>query len=403
MTSSSRSLSIFDTTLRDGEQAPGNAMTVAQKVQIAHQLEDLGVNVIEVGFPAASEIDFRATEALAASIRRAKICAFSRANPDDIDAAVQATRGAERRQIEIMSTVSDVHLEHKRKMTRSEAIAETRRAVTRASQLGIKDICIGPEDATRADPAFLRLMILAALDSGATMVVLPDTVGACVPGDFYDLVTAVRTWVGERMKISVHAHNDLGLAVANTLAGIEAGADECQVTLCGIGERAGNAALEEVVAALVCRTERFNRALTIDTTRIAASCRALIETLGLSMARGKAVIGENAFATAAGIHQSGLLRNRSTYEFLRPEQFGRKRQLVITRHSGRQALQVRLAELGVAMTRDELERLYHRLVTQDAAAICDDAALLAMASEAEATLAGEARGKPGHEAHRATE
>ncbi len=378
--STQRALSIFDTTLRDGEQAPGNAMTVPQKIRIARELDELGVNVIEVGFPAASETDLQAAIALASSIRHAKICVFARANAHDIDLAFQAIRGAERHQIEIMTTVSDIHLEHKRKMTRSEALDETRRAIAHASRLGIEDICVGPEDASRADPAFLRLMIQAALDTGATMVVLPDTVGACVPSDFYDLVAGVRRWVGDRVRISVHAHNDLGLAAANTLAGIEAGADECQVTLCGIGERAGNAALEEVVAALACRPDRFGRSLTIDTTRISGACQVLIDTLALPMARSKPVIGANAFATAAGIHQSGLIKNRATYEFIRPELFGRKRELVITRHSGRQALQTRLSELGLNVTGDVLQRLYQHIITQESVAVCDDAMLLATIS-----------------------
>jgi 2-isopropylmalate synthase len=368
-------LSIFDTTLRDGEQAPGNAMTVAQKVRLARELDDLGVNVIEVGFPAASSTDFRAAAELASVIRRAKPCVFARANAHDIDLAFEAVHRARHFQIEIMTTVSDIHLEHKRGITREAALEETRLALAHAVRIGCEDICIGPEDATRADPDFLHRMIEIAIESGATMVVLPDTVGACLPEDVYDLVARVRTWVGDRIRISVHAHNDMGLAAANTLAGIQAGADECQVTLCGIGERAGNAALEEVVAALISRRERFGRRITVDTARINRACRTLIEVLGLEMSSAKPVIGANAFSTAAGIHQSGFIKNRETYEFLDAAAFGRMRKMVITRHSGRQALKTKLSELHLDVSIDDLELVYQHIVTGDPAMIYDDVTL----------------------------
>lgn len=379
----SRPVRIFDTTLRDGEQAPGNAMTVAQKVRVARELEALGVDVIEAGFPAASDTDFRTTVEVSRAIRRAKVCAFARANRSDIACAHAAVREAERSQIQIMTTVSDIQLQSKRMMSRTEALAETRAAIRYAVDLGITDICIGPEDSTRADSEFLHQMIDVSLESGATMFVLPDTVGAALPTEFHALVGRVRSWVGEGIGIAVHAHNDLGLATANTLAGIEAGADECQVTLCGIGERAGNAPLEEVVAALYCKPTIFNRTIQIDSRRVHSACQLVIDTLGLAMSRSKPIIGTNAFATAAGIHQSGLLRDHRNYEFLPPELFGRHWEIVITRHSGRGALQGRFSSMGIEVGGDVLDRVYQWIVTADAAvSIYDDAALRSLVVEA---------------------
>jgi 2-isopropylmalate synthase len=382
----SRRLSIFDTTLRDGEQAPGNAMTIDQKVRIARELDDLGVDVIEAGFPAASETDFRAARELSKQVRRAKVCVFARATKEDVSRAFHAVQRAPTFQVEVMTTVSDIHLEHKRGMTRADALEETRVAIAHAAAVGFTDISIGPEDSTRADPEFLNAMVAAAIDSGASTVVLPDTVGGSVPSEFFEMVANVRSAFGYRIRVAVHAHNDLGLATANTLAGIEAGADECQVSLCGIGERAGNAALEEVVAALLCRPDHFKRSFGIKSDRIPGACEILRETISLSLPRNKPVIGENAFVTAAGIHQSGLIKHHTTYEALRPELFGLRRHIAITRHSGRQALQVKMRELGIEVPGDDLQRIYDRIVADETIVIYEDDAIRALCEEMRTTL-----------------
>lgn len=369
-------LSIFDTTLRDGEQAPGNSMTVEQKVRIGLELEALGVNVVETGFPAASGNDFRTTVELASAVSKARLCAFARATRGDIDTAFKAIRQAPAFQIEVLLAVSDIHLQYKRCISREDALRETETAVRHAAGLGVEDIGIAPEDVTRADLDFLHRMVDVAVESGATMVTLPDTLGCYLPSEFARLVKTLRSWVGEGVRVSVHAHNDLGLATANTLAAIEAGADECQVTLCGIGERAGNAALEEVVAGLSSRQEWFGRTHTIDTTKIYQACNLLRDTLRLQIPKAKPVIGENAFATAAGIHQSGLLRDPKTYQFLDPNLFGRSHEMVIERHSGRHALRARFEGMGIPLDDEELNQLYQMVLNSEQTAAFTDEDLL---------------------------
>jgi len=364
-------LSIFDTTLRDGEQAPGNAMTVTQKVELAVALDALGVNVIETGFPAASDNDFETAKKLSECVKNAKLCVFARAANADIQTAFHAICKAKNFQLEIMTTVSDIHLTHKRGITRSESLKEAYEAVRFAVEMGFEDICVGPEDATRADLDFLRLMIDTVLRAGATALVIPDTVGCCLPEDFERLISQVRSCVGLGIPISCHAHDDLGLATANTLAAISGGANECQVTLCGIGERAGNAALEQVVAAVISKPEVFKRTVTVDSTQIGTICRRLIRMVGSPFHRSKPIVGENAFATAAGIHQSGILRDPTTYEYLDPARFGATRQLIFARHSGRQALRTKYASLDVALSESELESAYQKIKTYHASVFTD--------------------------------
>jgi 2-isopropylmalate synthase len=375
-------LSIFDTTLRDGEQAPGNAMTVLQKIEIATELEALGVNVIETGFPMASTNDFETTLKLSQIIRKSKLCAFARASRTDIQVAFDAIKQALNFQIEIVTTVSNIHLEHKRGISRREALDEAREAVRFAVSLGVSDISVGPEDATRADRDFLHEMVDSVVNAGAGTIVVPDTVGACVPAEFADLIASVRSWVGVGIRISAHTHNDLGLATANTLAAIEAGAEECQVTLCGIGERAGNAALEEVVAVVESKPSLFRRKTTIDTKRIQNSCTLLMRLLQVPISRSKPVIGTNAFTTAAGIHQSGMLRNPKTYEFLDPERFGAKRQLILARHSGRNALRAKFESMGIPIDKQTLESVYQCMLLAEHLAVFSDEDLLDMLESA---------------------
>lgn len=373
-------LSIFDTTLRDGEQAPGNSMTVAQKVELGKALERMGVNVIETGFPAASDNDFQTTEELSRCITRAKLCVFARATAEDIEAAFRSVRNARKFQLEIMTTSSDIHLEHKRRMSRAESLKEADEAVRFGVRTGFEDICVGPEDATRADRGFLRLMIETVLGAGATAIVIPDTVGCCLPDEFGSLISEIRSWVGPDIPISCHTHDDLGLATANTLAAIRSGATECQVTLCGIGERAGNAALEQLVAAVQSKPEVFGRSLTVDSTQIGPVCQSLIRAIGSPFHRSRPVVGENAFSSAAGIHQSGILRNPSTYEYLEPARFGTTRQLVFARHSGREALRAKFALMEVELSEDELEGVHLRIKV-DHASVFSDVDLLRLLRE----------------------
>jgi 2-isopropylmalate synthase len=371
-------LSIFDTTLRDGEQAPGNAMNVEAKVAIGIALMSLGVNTIETGFPAAARSDFDATRKLAAQAKSTTLCAFARACRSDIQFAFDALQNAPRSQIEVLTTVSDIHLRLKRGISRAEALAEARDAVGFAIDLGVHEVSVAPEDASRADRRFLREMIETVLDVGATTIVVPDTVGACLPEEFGDLITEIRQWIGPAIRISAHAHNDLGLATANTLAAVLAGADECQVTLCGIGERAGNAALEEVIAVVHAKQNVFKRSTTVDTQQISTACGLLTRTIGLPLARSKAIIGANAFSTAAGIHQSGMLRDPRTYEYLNPESFGAKRTMVFARHSGRQALRAKANMLGIAVDDAKLDQIYEELVNNDTMVVFTDQDLLSV-------------------------
>lgn len=379
-------LTIFDTSLRDGEQAPGNAMSLQQKLRIARDLEALGVNTIEAGFPAASDNDFAAVRTIAETVRAAKICAFARASIADIEHAARALERAQAAQIEILGVASEIHLHHKRQITRQQALDEIANAVQFARRIGFDDICVAPEDATRADPDFLGLMCDISAQAGATMILIPDTVGCLLPGRVPALIDAVRTRVPPGVKLAMHAHDDLGLAVANTLAAIEAGIDEIQVTLCGIGERAGNCALEEVVAALAAHPTHFNRSTTIISRHVYAACRTLIESLQLPMARGKAIIGENAFATAAGIHQAAIIRNPQTYEFLEPDMFGAERRMIISRHSGRHALKAKIEAFGLLPTPGLIETIYRELTASDEP-VCSDSKLRSLVLQTTAASA----------------
>ncbi len=376
-----RALRVFDTTLRDGEQAPGNSMRTAEKIEVALLLEDLGVNTIEAGFPASSPLDAAAAREIARRVRRATVCCFARCNPADIDAALTALDGAAAPQIELAAVGSDIHLQHKRRITRQEAVRELAQGVEYARGRGVPDVLIGLEDGSRGAPDYLRALVRAGIEAGGTMVVLADTIGRCLPEDMHQLVTQVKAWSGD-VPVAVHCHDDLGLAVANTLAAVKAGADEVQVTLCGIGERAGNASFEEVVAAVDARRDALGRTTTIDLRRIPQACGRLLDIISERLPRAKAVIGANAFATEAGIHQQGILRDPSTYELLDPERFGRSRRLVIGRHSGRNIIRYKLGAQRVTPDPVAVDRLYHELLTADDVTAFDDDALLVKRYEA---------------------
>jgi len=335
-------------------------MTIADKVELALCLEKLGVDVLEVGFPAASPQDAAAALAISRAVRRPKLAALCRATRHDIDSALGAMERIGVGIIHLMGVASDIHLEHKRHMTRGQAIEELTAAVAYAANAGTAGVIIGLEDATRADRQHLKAMIAAGREAGGTAIGVGDTVGCTTPAEFADLVGYLKEVGG--LPVSVHCHDDLGLATANTLAAIKVGADEVQVTLCGIGERAGNAALEEVAAAIDARSDYFEAETQIDLAKLQDACGLLLSIIGETVPKGKAIIGENAFSTEAGIHQHGILNDPRTYEFLQPERFGRQRRLVIGRHSGRSVLRARLRAAGIEPAADLIERLYLELI-----------------------------------------
>ena len=354
---------IFDTTLRDGEQSPGCSMNLEEKVGLARQLERLGVDVIEAGFPIASEGDFAAVRAVAAGCRGVKVAALCRTAEADILRAWEALRGAARPRIHTFVATSDIHLEYKLRKTRAEVLEMTRGAVRLARSLA-EDVEFSAEDATRSDVDYLCEVFAAAVEEGATTLNVPDTVGYTTPTEFRELISAVRERaVGDRpeVTISVHCHNDLGLAVANSLAALDAGARQIECTINGIGERAGNAALEEVVMALRVRADRLPFACAVRTEEIYPSSRLLSETIGFGVQPNKAVVGRNAFAHEAGIHQHGVLSNPLCYEIMTPESVGvPANRIVLGKHSGRHALGARYGELGYALSRAELDSAYTR-------------------------------------------
>jgi 2-isopropylmalate synthase len=353
---------IFDTTLRDGEQAPGCSMHLEEKLRMARQLDRLGVDVIEAGFPVASQGDFEAARAVAREVRRPKIAALARAGRDDITRAWQAIEHAERPRIHTFLATSDIHLQYKLKITREQCLEQTHSAVAYAKSL-CDDVEFSPEDATRSDVEFLIQVLQTAVDSGATTLNIPDTVGYTIPAEYAQVIRAIRERVRgiECAVISVHCHNDLGLAVANSIAAIAEGARQVECTVNGIGERAGNAALEEIVMALRVRADRLPYETRIVTSEIIPSSRLLSDLIGFSAQPNKAVVGANAFAHEAGIHQHGVFSNPLCYEIMTPESVGLEaNRIVLGKHSGRHALGRRYSELGYELTREQLNAAYQR-------------------------------------------
>jgi len=354
---------IFDTTLRDGEQSPGCSMNLAEKVRLARKLEELGVDIIEAGFPIASDGDFAAVKAVAADCREVTVAALCRTAAPDVARAAEALRGAAHPRIHTFVATSDIHLEYKLKKTRGEVIEMTRKAVRMARDYA-EEVEFSAEDATRSDVDYLCEVFGAAIESGATILNVPDTVGYTLPNEFVGLVSAVRERVaGERtdITISVHCHNDLGLAVANSLAAVSAGARQIECTVNGIGERAGNASLEEVVMAMNVRADRMPFQTRIDTRQIYPTSQLLSDIIGFGVQPNKAIVGRNAFAHEAGIHQHGVISNPLCYEIMTPESVGvPANALVLGKHSGRHALSLRYQELGYALTSNELEFAYQR-------------------------------------------
>jgi 2-isopropylmalate synthase len=353
-------VSIFDTTLRDGEQSPGCSMNLTEKVRMAKKLQELGVDTIEAGFPIASEGDFAAVRAVAAECKQVKVAALCRTSEQDVNRAAEALKYAAHPRIHTFVATSDIHLEHKLKKTRAEVIAMTRAAVQQARSYA-EDVEFSAEDATRSDVDYLCEVLEVAVDSGASVLNVPDTVGYTTPIEFTHLVQQVRERVvrDRDVIISVHCHNDLGLAVANSLAAIEAGARQVECTINGIGERAGNASLEEIVMALHVRADRLPFETGIHTTELYPTSQLLSSIVGFDVQPNKAIVGRNAFAHEAGIHQHGVINNPLCYEIMTPESVGvPANSLVLGKHSGRHALSLRYMELGYDITAAELDAAY---------------------------------------------
>ena len=355
---------VFDTTLRDGEQSPGAAMNVDEKLEIARALEEMGVDIIEAGFPISSPGDFHAVQRLSQEIRGCTICGLTRANEKDIDVAAEALKDAARPRIHTGLGVSDVHIEHKLRTTREGALEKGVAAVKHAKKY-VDDIEYYTEDAGRAEPDYLYRVLEAVIDAGATVVNIPDTTGYSTPAEFGALIAGIRDNVPniDKAVISVHCHNDLGMATANTLAGVRNGARQVEVTVNGIGERAGNTAMEEVVMAIKTRHDVFGLNTNIKTRHFYSISRLVSELTGIPVQPNKAIIGANAFAHSSGIHQDGFLKERTTYEIIDPRDVGAPDSaIILSARSGRHGLRHRLAELGYTLSGDTFEKVYERFL-----------------------------------------
>ncbi len=358
--SPSRAIKIFDTTLRDGEQSPGASMNFQEKMEIAQALVDLGVNVIEAGFPIASPGDFEAVREIANNFRGVEICGLARASEMDIDRAWEALQQAANPRIHVFLATSAIHREFKLKMSLDEIIARAIQGVAQAKRY-CDNVEFSPEDAARTEPDFLCRVVEAVIGAGATTVNIPDTVGYATPAQMGRCIKNLVDRVPniDQAVISVHCHNDLGLAVANSLAGVENGAGQIECTINGIGERAGNCSLEEIVMAMRTRHDFYHCDTTINTRRLVPTSRLVSTITGLQVQRNKAVVGRNAFAHEAGIHQDGMLKERTTYEIMRPEDVGfADTDLVLGKHSGRAALADRAKQMGFTLTGEQLHTVF---------------------------------------------
>ncbi len=351
---------VFDTTLRDGEQSPGCSMNLGEKMEMARALADLGVDVIEAGFPIASPGDFESVRAIAREVQGPIICGLARCNSADIDRAAEAVKDAARGRIHVFLATSTIHREFKLRMSREEVLERAVEGVKRARGY-CEDVEFSPEDAARTELDFLSEVVEKAIEAGATTLNIPDTVGYAVPSHYASVIRHLKQTVRgiDKVVLSVHCHDDLGLAVANSLAALQEGARQIECTINGIGERAGNTALEEVVMALRTRQDFYGLTTGINTRLLYPVSRKLSHITGMAVQRNKAIVGQNAFAHEAGIHQDGMLKERSTYEIMRPEDVGIARtELVLGKHSGRHALKQRVTDLGYHLTDEQLNRLF---------------------------------------------
>ncbi|MDP2166891.1 MAG: 2-isopropylmalate synthase [Thermodesulfovibrionales bacterium] len=355
-----RTIRIFDTTLRDGEQSPGASMTVEEKLQVARQLARLGVDVIEAGFAISSHGDFEAIRRIGAEVEGPIICSLARAKEADIKRAWEALKDAPRRRIHTFHSTSDIHLKYQFRVSREEALKRSVEMVALAKSL-VDDVEFSPMDATRTETGYLIDVVEAVIEAGAGTVNIPDTVGYAIPEEFGRLIKAIKERIGDRAVISVHCHNDLGLAVSNSLSAVVNGAGQVECTINGIGERAGNCSMEEVVMALRTRMDFFGADTNITTEEITRSSRLVTKITGIPVQPNKAIVGANAFAHEAGIHQDGLLKEKTTYEIIRPESIGlRSAKLVLGKHSGRHAFKTRLKEMGYDISDMEAESAFEK-------------------------------------------
>jgi 2-isopropylmalate synthase len=359
-------VAFFDTTLRDGEQSPGCSMTTQEKLTMAHALEDLGVDIVEAGFAMASEGDFAAIATITQAVRKPRIASLARAKTEDIEMAARALQFADRSRIHIFLASSDLHLQYKLKISRQEALDLTAESI-RLARTHVEDVEFSPEDATRSDRDFLVEMVRIAVEAGATTINMPDTVGYSTPEEYGHMFAEVRARVpaidAEGIVLSSHCHDDLGLAVANSLAAIQNGARQVECTINGIGERAGNASLEEIAAALYVRGDRYGVSTSIKLANLYPTSQVLGQIITFRPSPNKAIVGDNAFAHESGIHQHGMLANPLCYEIMTPTLVGvAKTHLVLGKHSGRAALRHRLEQLGFTLTREELQQTYYRFV-----------------------------------------
>ena len=357
----SRRIKIFDTTLRDGEQSPGIALQPDEKAEIAQQLERLGVDVVEAGFPGASPGDFEGVRAVAAAVERPTVAALARTVAEDLDVAAEALAGSHRSRIHVFLATSPIHMEHKLGLEPAEVVAQARWAVGYAAERA-DEVEFSAEDATRSDPEFVARVCRVAIGAGATVINLPDTVGYSMPHEYATFLSDVRRRCPELRKVtlSAHCHDDLGLAVANSLAAIHAGADQVECTVNGLGERAGNASLEEIVVALKIRSDHFQVETGVDTEQITAASRLVSELTGYVVQPNKAVVGANAFAHEAGIHQDGMLKDARTYQIIDPGSVGVSMTLPLGKHSGRHAFARACAERGIELSGDDLNAAFRR-------------------------------------------
>jgi 2-isopropylmalate synthase len=353
---------IFDTTLRDGEQSPGCSMTVPEKLRMARKLVELGVDILEAGFPIASDGDFEAVRTIASEFPDVRVAALARACTLDVERAARALEPCRRPRIHTFIATSDIHLRYKLRKSRQQVLEEAAAAVA-LSRRYVEDVEFSAEDATRTEPDYLIEVCRAAVEAGATTINLPDTVGYSLPEEFGALVAKVAQALGDSVIISVHCHNDLGLATANSLAGVRAGARQIECTINGIGERAGNCALEEVVMAMKVRHDLLPYETGIVTEQLYPASRLLASLISFGPQPNKAIVGDNAFAHEAGIHQDGFLKERTTYEIMDPRTVGvPESKLILGKHSGRHALSKRCQDLGYNLTREQLEEVYQRFI-----------------------------------------
>ncbi|MDS1029326.1 2-isopropylmalate synthase [Bacillota bacterium LX-D] len=380
----SKQVYIFDTTLRDGEQSPGVSLNIQEKLEIARQLARLGVDVIEAGFPIASPGDFEAVKAIAEKVQGPTIAALARIAEKDIDRAWEALKHAAKPRIHTFLATSEIHMKHKLKMTREEVLAAIAKGVSYAKQY-TDDVEFSPEDGSRTDLDFMLKVVETAIKAGATVINIPDTVGYATPGEFGQFIAAIKQGVPnmDQAIISVHCHNDLGMAVANSLAAIENGAQQVECAVNGIGERAGNTALEEIVMSLITRQDYYQTQCSINTKEIYRTSKLVSTLTGMPIQFNKAIVGKNAFAHESGIHQDGVLKERTTYEIINPSNLGIvENNIVLGKHSGRHAFRQRLEELGFKLSEEELVKAFIRfknmadrkkeITDKDLEAIVDD-------------------------------